>query len=305
MPSDQLARLLTYLRRFRDAPTSPGDFAAMRQRVRDLCKIDPITTEVTTEIRRFDLAGLQCEWSIPRDAAPDRRLLYIHGGGWTAGDLDSHRAMVSRIARAAGVPALAIHYRLAPEHPFPAGLDDCVHAYRWLRDNGPNGPAQARAVFIAGDSAGGNLTLATLLALRERAIPQPTAAIPISAATDFSGKGESFTTRAAIDPMIRLDASLFQAMGALYTQGRADPLSPLVSPLNGDLAGLPPLLMQVGDAEVLLDDSTRFAAKAKAAGVDATLEVWPDMPHVWHLFAGFLPEADRAIERIGAFVKAR
>jgi acetyl esterase/lipase len=173
-----------------------------------------------------------------------------------------------------------------------------------LRDNGPNGPGEARATFIAGDSAGGNLTLATLLACRERCIPQPTAAIPISAATDFSGQGESFKTRADVDPIIRIDASMIYAAGLLYTQGRADPLNPLVSPLHGDLAGLPPLLVQVGDIEVLLDDSTRFAAKAKAAGVDTTLEVWPHMPHVWHLFGGFLPEADQAIERIGEFVKA-
>jgi acetyl esterase/lipase len=304
MPSAQLATVLTHLRRIRDNPGNPGDLPAQRQMVRDLCKIDPVTAEVMTEIRRVDLAGLQAEWLIPRGVELDRRLLYIHGGGWTAGDLDSHRGMVSRIALAAGVPVLAIHYRLAPEHPFPAGLDDCVHAYRWLRDNGPNGPAPARATFIAGDSAGGNLTLATLLACKERDIALPNAAIPISAATDFSGQSESFKTRADVDPIIRIDAAMIYAAGLLYTQGRADPLNPLVSPLHGELAGLPPLLVQVGDVEVLLDDSTRFAAKAKAAGVDVTLEVWPDMPHVWHLFGGFLPEADQAIDRIGAFVRA-
>nr|QWE51388.1 esterase [uncultured microorganism] len=303
MPSQQLARVIDHLRgvaRKLQSASSPG---SGRELMRIYNQIDPSTHEVVAGVRHFDLAGVQCEWLVAAGADPDRRLLYIHGGGWTSGDLESHRPLSARISKAAGVAVLAVHYRLAPEHPFPAGLDDCVHAYRWLRANGPNGPAPARSIFVAGDSAGGNLTLATLLACKERGLPLPTGAIPISAATDFAAAGESFRTRAGVDPIIAGDPQGIRAIGAVYTQGRAEPLSPLCSPLHGDLRGLPPLLVQVGDAEVLLDDSTRFAAKAKAAGVDVTLEVWPDMPHVWHLFAPFLPEASEAIEHIGQFVR--
>jgi acetyl esterase/lipase len=304
MASPELSRVIAHLRalaeKMRSLPAEPG---AGRDVVRAYNQVDSSTQEVVASVRRFDLAGVQCEWLVAAGADPDRRLLYIHGGGWTSGDLDSHRPLSARISRAAGVAVLAVHYRLAPEHPFPAGLDDCVHAYRWLRANGPNGPAPARSIFVAGDSAGGNLTLATLLACKERGLPLPTGAIPISAATDFAAAGDSFRTRAGVDPILAGDPQGIRVIGSVYTQGRADPLSPLCSPLHGDLRGLPPLLVQVGDAEVLLDDSTRFAAKAKAAGVDVTLEVWPDMPHVWHLFAPFLPEATEAIEHIGQFVR--
>lgn len=304
MASPETAKVHAHLRGVaKQMAERGGDPVSGRQWMRIYNQIAPATQEVVADVRSIDLAGLQCEWLVAPGADPNRRLLYIHGGGWSAGDLDSHRPLSARISRAAKAAVLAVHYRLVPEHPFPAGLDDCVHAYRWLRSNGPNGPAEAKTIFIAGDSAGGNLTLATLLACKERNIPLPTGAIPLSAATDFSAAGASFKTRAGIDPIIPAEPAGIQAMGMLYTQGRADPANPLCSPLNGDLRGLPPLLIQVGDAEVLLDDSTRFAAKAKAAGVDATLEVWPDMPHVWQLFGGYLPEADQAIENIGRFVQ--
>lgn len=304
MASPQLAEVNAHLRNVAQRMAqSGGDLEKSRSWMIEYAQAHPSTQEVVAEVRRIDLAGVACEWLLAPGADPDRRLLYIHGGGWTAGNLDSHRPLSARISRAAGAAVLAVHYRLAPEHPFPAGLDDCVHAYRWLRSNGPSGPAPARSVFVAGDSAGGNLTFATLLACKQRGLPMPTGAIPISAATDFSASGESFRTRAAADPILAAAAAGIPMIGAAYTQGRADPLSPLCSPLNGELGGLPPLLVQVGDAEVLLDDSTRIAAKAKAAGVDVTLRVYPEMPHVWHLFAPFLPEATAAIDEIGAFVR--
>jgi monoterpene epsilon-lactone hydrolase len=304
--SPQLAQVNAHLRGVAQRMAQAGnDLDKSRSWMIEYAQVHPSTQEIVAEVRRIDLAGLACEWLLAEGADPDKRLLYIHGGGWTAGNLDSHRPLSARISQATGAAVLAVHYRLAPEHPFPAGLDDCVHAYRWLRGNGPNGAAPARSVFIAGDSAGGNLTFATLLACKERGLPQPTGAIPLSAATDFSASGESFRTRAAVDPILAAAAAGIPAIGAVYTQGRADPLSPLCSPLNGDLRGLSPLLVQVGDAEVLLDDSTRIAAKAKAAGVDVTLSVYPEMPHVWQLFAPFLPEANAAIEEIGAFVRKR
>jgi acetyl esterase/lipase len=306
MASPQLARVNEHLRGVAQRMAQAGsDLEKSRSWMIEYAQVHPSTQEIVADVRRIDLAGLACEWLLARGADPDKRLLYIHGGGWTAGNLDSHRPLSARISQAAGAAVLALHYRLAPEHPFPAGLDDCVHAYRWLRNNGPDGRAPARSVFIAGDSAGGNLTLATLLACKERGLPQPTGAIPLSAATDFSASGESFRTRAAVDPILADAGAGIPAIGTAYTQGRADPLSALCSPLNGDLRGLPPLLIQVGDAEVLLDDSTRIAAKARAAGVDVTLSVYPEMPHVWQLFAPFLPEASAAIEEIGAFVRKR
>ncbi len=304
MASSQLALVNAHLRGVAQRMAQAGaDIEKSRSWMIEYAQVHPSTQEIVADVRRIDLAGVACEWLLAKGADPDRRLLYIHGGGWTAGNLDSHRPLSARISQAAGAAVLAVHYRLAPEHPFPAGLDDCVHAYRWLRANGPNGPAPARSIFLAGDSAGGNLTFATLLACKERGIPLPTGAIPLSAATDFSASGDSFRTRAAADPILASAAAGIPAIGGAYTQGRADPLSPLCSPLNGDLRGLPPLLVQVGDAEVLLDDSTRIAAKAKSAGVDVTLSVYPEMPHVWQLFAPFLPEATAAIEEIGAFVR--
>jgi acetyl esterase/lipase len=304
MASPQLAQVNAHLRGVAQRMAQAGsDLAKSREWMIEYARAHPSTQEVVAEVRPIDLAGLACEWLLAKGADPDRRLLYIHGGGWTSGNLDSHRPLSARISQAAGAAVLAVHYRLAPEHPFPAGLDDCVHAYRWLRGNGPSGPAPARSVFIAGDSAGGNLTLATLLACKERSLPLPNAAIPLSPATDFSASGESFRSRAAADPILAAAAAGIPAIGVAYTQGRADPLSPLCSPLNGDLRGLPPLLIQVGDAEVLLDDSTRIAEKAKAAGVDVTLRVYPEMPHVWQLFAPFLPEASSAIDEVGAFVR--
>jgi acetyl esterase/lipase len=304
MASPQLAQVTAHLRGVAQRMARAGaDIEQSRSWTIEYAQVHPSTQEIVADVRRIDLAGVACEWLLAKGADPDRRLLYIHGGGWTSGNLDTHRPLSARISQAAGAAVLAVHYRLAPEHPFPAGLDDCVHAYRWLRNNGPNGPAPARTIFVAGDSAGGNLTFATLLACKERGLPQPNGAIPLSAATDFGASGESFRTRAAVDPIIPSDPEAIRALGPAYTQGRADPSSPLCSPLNGDLRGLPPLLVQVGDAEVLLDDSTRIAAKARAAGVDVTLRVYPEMPHVWQLFAPFLPEATAAIEEIGAFVR--
>jgi acetyl esterase/lipase len=202
--------------------------------------------------------------------------------------------MVAQICRVAGSRALAVDYRLAPENPFPAALDDGLTTYRWLLKGGtaPND------VVIAGDSAGGNLTLAMLLSLRDAAEPLPAAAVCISPMTDLLGSGESFRTKK--DPVVTAE---FALMMARHYVGAHDPHSPLISPYYGDLHGLPPLLIHVGGDEILLSDATRFADKARAAGVDVRLVVWRRMWHVWHFFAPSLPEARKAIEAVGAFIR--
>jgi monoterpene epsilon-lactone hydrolase len=300
-PSPQLARVIEHLRGLAAGP--PGDLAANRRVVDRYGDVDPSVRVFDAEVRPLDVAGVRCEWLLAPGADANRRLLYIHGGGWTAGGLDSHRPLSARLSGATGCAVLAVDYRLAPEHPFPAGLEDCIASYRWLCEHGPEGAAPARSVFVAGDSAGGNLTLALLLALKQRGLPLPNAAVPISPATDFLASGDSWHTRAARDPILTMGPEGIRMLSAAYLQGATTPEDPLASPLYGDFRGLPPLLFHVGDAEVLLDDSTRAAEKASKAGVDVTLEIYPDMPHVWHAFAPFLPEATRALEQIGAFVR--
>jgi epsilon-lactone hydrolase len=204
---------------------------------------------------------------------------------------------VARLARAARARALLIDYRLAPENPFPAAVEDATATYRWLIAQG----RQPRKIALAGDSAGGGLTLATLLALRDARTPLPACAVPISPWTDLEGTGTSVKTKASRDPMVR--ETDLRRYAALYA-GNADPRNPLISPLHGDYRGLPPLLIQVGEAEIILDDSTRVAELAKQAGVQVDLEVWDEMVHVWHVFAKLLPEGQQAIEKVGSYVSS-
>lgn len=240
--------------------------------------------------------GVPGEWIVPPGAEESRVVLYLHGGGYVIGSVNTHRDMVSRIARAAQARALAIDYRLAPEHPFPAAVEDAMAAYRWLLASG----LPAERIVIAGDSAGGGLTLATLLALRDAGDPLPAAAVCVSPWTDLAVTGESMDTKADVDPMIRKAEAIEGAK--LYLAG-ADPKTPLASPLYAELSGLPHLLIQVGTHETLVDDSVRLAERARAVGVDVTLEQWEEMIHVWHFFAFILPEAQQAIDRIGQFVR--
>ena len=243
-----------------------------------------------------DAGGVRAEWIVPPGAAAERVLFYLHGGGYVLCSVSTHRDLISRMARAAGVRALGVDYRLAPEHPFPAAVEDATTAYRWLVSHG----TAPERIAIAGDSAGGGLTLATLVALRDAGDPLPAAAVCLSPWVDLEGTGASHTTKAAADPFVRKEMTEFLAQQYL---GERDRRTPLASPLYADLHGLPPLLIQVGTAEILLDDATRIADRAKAAGVQVSLEVWDDMIHVWQLFAPLLPEGQQAIERIGAFIR--
>jgi len=235
------------------------------------------------------------DWLSTRESSDELTLLYLPGGGFVLPASGQVPPMVARICRASGARALIVHYRLAPEHPFPAGLEDCLAAYRYLLDLGTD----PRSIVIAGDSAGGGLTLSTLLALRDDGDPLPAGAVVISPFTDFSFGGESRFSNARRDPM--LSPKSMHQMNALYLDDALHD-NPLVSPVYGDFHGLPPVLAQVGSTEVLLDDTRRVGERAVAQGVDFRVEVWDQVPHVWHIVP-FLPETKAAIARIGEFMR--
>jgi acetyl esterase/lipase len=245
-----------------------------------------------------DVNGVPAEWVGARGAAADKAVLYLHGGGYVLGSINTHRELAARISQASGARCLVIDYRLGPEHPFPAAVEDAVAAYRWLLEAG----YAPERLAIAGDSAGGGLTMATLLALRDAKLPMPATAVCISPWVDLAVEGESMVTRVKQDPMLSREPLL--AMAKHYLAG-GDARAPLASPVFADLRGLPPLLIHVGDHETLLDDSVRLAERARKAGVEVELEVWPEMIHVWHAFAALVPEGREAIERIGAHLAKR
>jgi acetyl esterase/lipase len=242
--------------------------------------------------------GVRAEWTSTLQDDRDAALLYVHGGGYVIGSLDSHRHLVSEAGRAAKAWALALDYRLAPEHPFPAPVEDAVSGYRYLLSRG----IRPGRIAIAGDSAGGGLVVAAMLAIRDAGLAQPACGWCISPWVDMEGIGESMSSKAEADPMVQ-KAGLLE-MAGLYLGG-ADPRSPLAAPIYADLRGLAPLLIQVGAAETLLDDAIRLAKIAGAADVRVDLQVWPEMVHVWHLFHPELKAGLRAIEAGGAYVRAR
>lgn len=243
------------------------------------------------------VGGVKAERVAAGDAVGTRAMLYLHGGGYVVGSPESHRGLAANLSRATGCRVFTLDYRLAPEHTHPAQVEDALAAYRGLLADGES----PDSIVVAGDSAGGGLTVATLLAARDGGLPMPAAAVCISPWVDMEGTGETMTTKAGEDPMVAREGLL--EMARLFL-GEADPRDPLASPIHADLAGLPPMLTIVGTAETLLDDARRLHANALAAGVDSALEEWDDMVHIWPWFAPFLPEGRQAIERIGAFVNA-
>jgi len=259
-------------------------------------RVFPTPPDVKVEI--VATPARPAEWLTPPGVRTDAVVLYLHGGGYVIGSPRSHRHLAAAIARAAGTRALLLDYRLAPEHPFPAALEDALAAYQWLLGQGL---APGRVV-IAGDSAGGGLTMAALLALRDRGLPRPAGGVCISPWVDLTCSGRSYATKAAADPIVTREGVAGMAQAYI---GDGDPKRPLVSPLYADLRNLPPLLVQVGGDEVLLDDALGLGERARAAGVDVTVEEWPAMVHVWHWFLPMLDEAERAIGVIGTFVRSR
>jgi acetyl esterase/lipase len=271
------------------------DIAGRRARMDALAGYFPLADG--TEVEPGVMGGIGGEWVRARRARRDAVLLYLHGGGYIVGSPKSHRHIAAAIGEAGGLSVFAADYRLAPENPFPAAVDDGLAAYTALLDSG----LAADKLAIAGDSAGGGLTLATLLAARDKGLPMPACAVAISPWADLSQGGEAYRTRARRDPMITKDG--LDAMAAAYLCG-ADAKTPLASPAFADFKGLPPLLVQVGTEEALHSDAEAVKARAEDANVEVSFESWAGMVHVWHAFHPILSEGRDAIARIGSYLKA-
>ena len=277
------------------------DIDARRKLIEQYFCVHPSTSEIHGQWYPVKTGNISMEWVAADGADPDRRILYMHGGSWISGSPAGYRAFLSNVSQAAGAVVLAVDYRLAPEHKFPAGLEDCTQAYQWMRQNSTDGRGLLLSAYLMGDSAGGNLALATLLKINDAKLPMPEAVVALSPATDFTGGSPSLVSRASVDPII--NPQILPALIPAYLGKHNEPTDPYASPLFGDYSGMPPLLLQVGDAEVLLDDSKRLAKHASEQGCDVTLEVWDGMPHVFQGFAPFLPEASEAIANIGKFIR--
>jgi epsilon-lactone hydrolase len=278
--------------------------AAYRKQTDDCLVVDGVAPAVaaTTAVETVSAGGVPSEWVVAEDADPDLRLMFIHGGAFIAGTLDGYRHQVEALSRATGMAVLAIDYRLAPEHPYPAGLDDCVAAWTWMLAHGPAGEGVSRDVFLAGDSAGGNLTMALLLRLRDEARRLPRAAAAFAPATDFTGTSPSMTERAHLDPAI--DPATLPWVASLYITDGTPLTDPYVSPVYGDFTGLPPFLVHAGEREVLHDDGKRVVEAARKAGVDACFKTLPGLIHCTEYWCHYVPEGLASLNEVGAYLKS-
>jgi epsilon-lactone hydrolase len=273
----------------------PVGWRARRQRIEEVGSIWPAASDIKLE--QVKIGGMPGEWSIAPGSDASRALLYFHGGGYCSGSIPSHRRLVTEAGRSAKVRTLAIEYRLAPEHPFPAALDDALAAWNFLRKSG----IAAEHIVVGGDSAGGGLTVALINRLRDAGEPIPGCAWLLSPWTDLTLSGSTLATKDAVDPIIH-KAYLAELVDA-YLPPDIDLKDKRVSPLYADLNGFPPTLIQVGACETLLEDSTRFAAAAGAANVAVTLQIWPDMIHAWPMWNAHLEPGRRALEIAGEFIR--
>ncbi len=295
MASPEFHRLVERMRQRRLA--TPQTIEELRAGMEELGrKFAPPEDVVLT---RVEAGSVPAEWAEPPDAEPGRTILYLHGGGYGIGSTASHRQLVGKLAQASAARVLSLDYRLAPENPFPAAVEDATGAARWLLRQG----VEPEYLVFAGDSAGGGLAIAACLALRDAGDTLPAALVCISPLTDLAKTGESMRTRVALDPMVTPQSSA--AYARRYVGENGDLTSPLASPLYAELRGLPPMMILVGTWEVLLDNSTRIAERARAAGVDVELQVWEEMIHIWPYFADIIPEGREAIERMGAYIRRR
>ena len=249
-----------------------------------------------TSVEEISFSGIPAEWVYSKKADEENVVLYLHGGGYNSGSPSTHRELAAHISKDSKAKVLLTDYRLAPEYPFPAALEDSIQSYRWLIEAGYS----SDKIAIAGDSAGGGLTLATCVSLKDSNDPMPSSLVCISPWTDLEITGESVEALENIDPMVNLASMQLMASNYIATN---DPRSPLISPLHADFSKFPPILIHVGSNEMLLDDSKRVAEKAKQAGVDVTLNIYQEMWHVFHVFYRLMPEAKKAVRAIGSFIE--
>jgi epsilon-lactone hydrolase len=276
------------------ASPRPAGLSDRRKRLDALGSEYIVPVDVVVE--PVDADGVPAEWTTTPAADPARVILFLHGGGYVSGSITSHRHMIAQAGREAEARTLALGYRLAPEHPFPAALEDALSGYRYLLSQG----FAPQRIVIAGESAGGGLAVAALVALRDAGMPLPAATWCSSPWVDLEMSGSTMTSKAAVDPLIQ--KNYLGELATLYLNG-IDPRTPLASPIYADLRGLPPMLIQAGSAETLLDDAVHLAGEAAAADVRTTLQVWPEMIHAWHLFYPQLAEGRTALAEVGAFVR--
>ncbi|WP_042455465.1 alpha/beta hydrolase [Neobacillus dielmonensis] len=274
--------------------SSATDITAARQGLEALSRLTPVADDI--HVKKLLIEDIPAEWVTAPNAESDRVFLYLHGGAYIMGSCNTHRYLASKLSRSTGARVLVPEYRLAPEHPYPAALEDALTVYRWLLATG----ISPEKIIIGGDSAGGGLTLSTLLTLKNEGETLPALAVLLSPWTDLAGSGESMESRAAADPWLKPDQTRFAP--ALYIRD-LNPKNPIVSPIYADLSGLPPMLVHVGNDEILLSDSVRLVDRVQSAGGDATLKVWDDMWHVFQTFA--IPEGQQSIDEIGEFVQER
>jgi epsilon-lactone hydrolase len=274
----------------------PEGWTERRARLDEVGSVWPPAADV--KFTEVDIGGVDGEWSIVPGSDEARILIYFHGGGYCSGSIRSHRRMVSEAGRAAGIRTLAVGYRLAPQHPFPAAFDDALTAWRFVRRQG----IAAAHVAVGGDSAGGGLTVALINRLREASEEQPACAWLVSPWTDLTMSGATLSSKDAVDPLIH--KPYLEELAGAYLPAAIDRKDPRVSPLYADLRGFPPTLVQIGSDETLLDDSVRLAAAAGTADVAVTLEIWPHMIHAWHLWNAHLEDGRRALASAGAFMRA-
>jgi monoterpene epsilon-lactone hydrolase len=273
----------------------PVGWEARRARLDEVGAYWPAADDV--ELTPVDLDGVPAEWSMVPGSDPSRVLLFFHGGGYCSGSILSHRRMATEAGRAAGVRTLAVGYRLAPEHPFPAARGDALTAWRWLRKQG----VDAVQIAVGGDSAGANLSVALINQLRADSEEIPACAWLVSPWTDLTMSGETMATKDAVDPLMH--KGYLQDLADAYIPAGMDAKDPSISVVNADLGGLPPTLVQVGSEETLLDDASRFASAAGAAGVPVTLEIWPHMIHAWHVWNARLDAGRRALDSAGQVIR--
>ncbi len=294
MTTAQLDALISLLR----SRPRPAELDINQMRARYLTLAERLGGAPDAQCERVDAGGVPAEWVAAPGADPSRAVLMLHGGGYALGSIETHRRLGYDLSAASAARVLMIDYRLAPEHPFPAPVEDAVAAWRWLLAQG----LRPSRLSIIGDSAGGGLVLSTLVSLRDAGLPLPGCAVAISPWVDLEMRGGSVQSRAAVDPMVSEEG--LQAFARMYL-GERDRRTPLAAPLHAELAGLPPVLVQVGSAEVLLDDALRIAEKLHTAGNDVRLSVWPNMPHVFTFFAPVMSEGRDGCREIGEFVRQR